>query len=97
MAESKCDIWTASLDYAATGEGRTMVAPISCASDAEGARRQFAEEFSLYFAQVCTVEPGVARNEVTRFLWSEQALAYFEQIDHRGGLEASSMFHFNLS
>lgn len=74
-----------------------MMARISYARDAEDARRQFGETFDPYYAQGCTVEPGVARNEVTSLLWSATALEYFERLDPRGGIEANSSFHFNLS
>ena len=97
MTDKDFAIWTASSDYFATGEGRTMMARISYAQDEDDARRQFGIAFNTYFAQGCEVERGVARNEVTLFLWSEKALAYFEQLDSRGTLEANSSFHFNLS
>lgn len=97
MAEAEFSIWTASLDYFATGEGRTMMARICYAPNEISVRQQFGEVFDPYYAQGCTIERGVARNEVTRFLWSDLALTYFEELDSRGAIEANSSFHFNLS
>lgn len=98
MAEdNEFAIWTASIDYFATGEGRTMMARISYARDAEDARQQFGNAFDPYYAQGCTLELGVARNPVTLFLWSTRALEFFEALDSRGAIEANSSFHFNLS
>lgn len=96
MADAS-SLWTVSLDYFATGEGRTMMARICHAQDEASARRQFGEAFDAFYANGCSVERGVVRNEVTSFLWSKQALDYFEQLVAGSGLEANSLFHFNLS
>lgn len=97
MAEAELSIWTASLDYFTTGEGRTMMARICYAPDEASVRQQFGDAFDPYYAQGCTIERGVVRNEVTRFLWADQALTYIEQLDGRGAIAANSMLHFNLS
>lgn len=96
MAEAAISLWTAAVDYFATGEGRTMMALICLSPDEAGARKQFGIAFDPFFAQGCTVERGVARNQITQFLWSSEALDYFEQLKS-GGIEAKSTFHFNLS
>lgn len=85
------------MEYFAAGEGRAMMALICLSPDEAGARRQFGKAFDPFFAQGCTIEPGVARNQITQFLWSSEALVYFEQLDNRGGIETRSTFHFNLS
>lgn len=74
-----------------------MMALICLSADEAGARKQFGKAFDPFCAQRCTMEPGVARNQITQFLWSSQALDYFEQLDKRGGIEARSAFQFNLS
>lgn len=90
-------LWTCTLDYAATGEGRTVMARVGYAQSAHDARQQFAEAFDDFWAQGCTVEQGVVRNDVTRLLWSEEALTLFQKVDSRGAIEAASKLHFNLS
>lgn len=43
-------------------------------------------------------EEGIARNEVTQYLWSEDALRTFERIGiQRGKLEVYSKVHINSS
>lgn len=74
-----------------------MMARIGFARDEAQARHQFAESFDPFYAQGCEVEKGLIRNEVTRFLWSETALDYFEKISPLGAIEAQSSLHFNLS
>jgi hypothetical protein len=97
LANSKPTLWTCSLDYFATGEGRTVMAHIGSASDEDGARQQFGKVFDDFYARDCNVEKGVVRNDITRLLWSEEALSLFEKVNGRGAIEASSKFHFNLS
>ena len=97
METPRLSVWTTYLDYAATGEGRTLMARVCWAPTEEDARAQFAAAFGPYFAAGCVISQGVARNEVTRFLWSDQAMTALEQLAGRSSFEASSSFHFNLA
>lgn len=97
MGDAELSLWTTSLDHFATGEGRTMMARVCCARDEASARQQFGEAFDPLYAKRCSVQRGLVRNEVTRFLWSNPALDYFEQLGAGGCVEANSFFHFNLS
>ncbi len=97
MANSQLTLWTCSLDYYATGEGRTVMAHIGYASSKDDARERFGKAFDDFYARGCTVEHGVVRNDTTRLLWSAEALALFESVSDRGAIEAYSKFHFNLS
>lgn len=97
MTEPEVSLWTSWLDYYATGEGRTMMAYIGYAQDEARARQQFAEAFDEYFARGCEIKRGVVRNELTRLLWSEQALDTFQDCEARGALEAKAYVHFNFS
>ena len=97
MTEPEVFLWTSWLDYYATGEGRTMMAYVGYAKDEACARQQFAEAFDEYFARGCEIERGDVRNELTRLLWSEQALDMFEDCDQRGAIEAKAYVHFNFA
>lgn len=97
MEDPGLSVWTTYLDYAATGEGRTLMARVCWAATEEDARAQFAAAFGPYFAAGCVVSQGVTRNEVTRFLWSDQALRAMEQLSGGAAFQANSGFHFNIS
>ena len=91
-------IWTAWLHYAATGEGATVLAYMSYATSEDELRQRAASKFGQWYADGCEVEEGIVRNEVTQYLWSEDALHTFERIGiQRGQLEVYSKVHINSS
>ena len=88
-------LWTAWCDYFATGEGRTLLAQICCAADAEECRREFAKVFTSYF--YCDVSAGVVRNEVVLALFPEATLSQLSEWDGKVHVAAQASLHFNLS
>jgi hypothetical protein len=90
-------LWTASVDYYATGEGRTVFAWIGYAMNEQECREGCGKALDPYFAKGAECVRGVARNEVTTLLWSAAALDLIEAAEHRANVLAHSMLHFNYS
>jgi hypothetical protein len=96
-ARTNFELWTAWLDYYATGEGRSIMATICYGPSPEQAKEHFGRVFDPYYAVACEVDRGVVRNAVTQLLWSEEALVLIESCNARGVIEAYSSVHFNLA
>ena len=90
-------LWTVWADQFATGEGRTLLGLICCASCPQDARQRFGEVFGPFYVPACDVEKGVIRNEATQFLWPGAALTALKELDPRASVEVTSRIHFNLS
>lgn len=91
-------VWTAWLQYFATGEGEALMACIAYARTADEMRGRFAKIFGEYYARGCELSPGVVRNHITQVLWSSEALQLIEQAAQRGGaVTAHSWLHRNFS
>lgn len=90
-------LWTASLDYFATGEGRAFMALIAYADTAEQAREGFARHFSGYYAEAARVSEGMVRNPVTELLFSPQALETVQNLSGEAAITLMGYFQFNRS
>lgn len=91
-------LWTAWLDYFATGEGRSLMACIAFASNEAEIRAHFGRTFDPWYAHGCEAGPGVVRNDLTRTLWSTAALKMIESCAAQGAwVDAQSWLHFNFS
>jgi hypothetical protein len=91
-------LWTASGNYFATGEGHSLVAYIGYAVSEENLREEIERVFGEFWANNCDVLPGLIRNDVTEFLWSDKALARLERCQSQAGvLVASARIHVNMS
>lgn len=91
-------LWTAWLDYYATGEGRILMACITYANCGDQIRARFAERFDPWYARGCEVQRGVVRNELTRLLWSGEALDMIERLAARGAvIDVHSWLAWNFS
>ena len=90
-------LWTVWQDYGATGEGRTLMARIAYAENAQDAVADFGREFDPYFADGAQALEGVSDNEVTRALFAPAALGGARQMEGRATLVLSARFHFNFS
>jgi hypothetical protein len=90
-------LWTATFDYYATGEGRTIGGWIGYACDEAECRRKCGEVLDPFFAGGAECVAGVNRNEIAKLLWSEQALNSIEQAQGRGNVVVHSLLHFNFS
>lgn len=97
LAADKPCLWTAWLDYSATGEGRAFMACICFAKSEEEIRSHFGNKFHPWYAKGCDVGQGVVRNGVTTLLWSATMLDHLESVADKGAwAEAYSWMHFNM-
>lgn len=95
-AADKPRLWTAWLDYSATGEGRAYMACIAYAQGEAEILAHFGNRFDPWFANGCDVGQGVVRNCVTTLLWSATMLDRLEVLADEGAwVEAHSWMHFN--
>ena len=90
-------LWTVWQDHYATGEGRTLMARIAYAENAEEARAAFVREFDPYFAIGAEALEGVQENEVTGALFAPAALHQARQMEGRATLDLVARLHFNFS
>ena len=98
MQKDDRQLWTAWLNYGATGEGQTITACICYASSEKQMRELISLNYGSWFSENCEVAQGIVSNEVTQYLWSETALTNFERVGAlRGKLEAYSKVHVNFS
>lgn len=91
-------IHTAWCYYAARGEGATLFAYITWASDEQEMREKLKTDVDEFWAMTYEVQEGVVRNEVTRMLWPEEMLKRIENFarDH-AMITARNQVHFNMS
>lgn len=89
-------LWTVSLDYFGTGEGRTLFGWIGHAEDRAAALQRFGQAFDEYFAQGADAAEGVVEDAVIRRLFSPTVLADVRQLEGRGKVELTGRWHFNL-
>jgi hypothetical protein len=90
-------LWTVWQDYGATGEGRTLMARIAYAENAQEAVAGFGREFGPYFASGAEALEGVPENEVTKALFARAVLRRARQMEGRATLELSASFYFNFA
>ena len=90
-------LWTVYLDYAATGSGRSLMAFIGHAETAEEALEAFGREFNPYFATGAEALEGVHENDVTRALFSADAIDRARQMEGRATFELSARCLYNFS
>jgi hypothetical protein len=94
----KTRLWTAWIQYFATGEGVTIAAVIGYAKTKKEAKQLFTDKFGEYLAIGCEVEPGIVRNEVVELLFSKTLLKRLKDNDgNSGALEAHAEYHVNKS
>lgn len=95
-ADRPLSLWTTWCDYSATGEGRHLFAHIAHAANEQQARLAFEQAFGDFLAMGCVAEPGVARNEVTTYLFSEQALEFATSAERRGAFLLRAHLYVNF-
>lgn len=97
IPEGKLRLWTAWLDYSATGEGRAYMACIAFAKSKDEILSHFGRKFHPWYATGCEVGEGILRNRVTTLLWSGTLLDHLELAADQGAwVEAHSWMHFNM-
>lgn len=90
-------LWTVSLDYHATGEGRTLFGWIGYADGEQSAIDRFGQAFDPYFARGANAAEGIVEDRVVCHLFSQQALQEVRQLNGCGNLELVGSLHFNLA
>lgn len=90
-------LWTVSLDYFATGEGRTFFGWIGYADEARDAIKRFGFAFGDYFAKVAVAKEGFVQDEIISHLFSPAALSQVRQLDGRATVELAGSLHWNLA
>lgn len=90
-------LWTVSLDFGGTGEGRTLLAWIGYATSGEQARDAFGGKFGSFFSRISTVEPGIVRNSVVEHLVAQATLDVLSRGAGRSTLEFFAHLHVNAA
>ncbi len=75
MLEDDRQLWTAWLNYGATGEGQTITACICYASSEKQMRELISVRYGSWFSENCEVAPGILSNEVTEYVESRAKLS----------------------
>jgi hypothetical protein len=61
-------------------------------------RKRMRQRLDEFWVDNCDAKPGLIRNDVTEFLWSQNALAWLERCQPQAGaLVASAQLHVNMS
>jgi hypothetical protein len=90
-------LWTVWQDYFATGEGRTLMAHISYAENAQEAIEGFGREFDPYFASGAEALERVHENDVTQALFAPAAFKRARELEGGATLALTARFHFNFA
>ena len=90
-------LWTVLQDYFATGEGRTLMARIGYAENAQDAIEGFGREFDPYFASGAEALEGVHENEVTQALFAPAAFKRAREMEGSATFALIARFHFNFA
>ena len=90
------DIYTGWLDYAATGEGRTMSAYIGWAASPDRLREEASKVFGEFFGRALEVAEGVVENQVTSAIFSPTVFEQLRWLGGRANIKCHALMHFNL-
>ena len=94
---NQMDVYTGWLDYGATGGGRTLVAYIGWAENADRLREQASEVLGEFFGRGLEVAEGALENPVTSALFSARVFEQLRWLGRRANIKCHAMMHFNLS
>lgn len=90
-------LWTVTLDYYATGEGRTFFGWVGYADAEKDAVQSFGRVFDPFFAHKASASEGVIQNSVTALLFSPRALEEVRKLEGLGSVTLHGELHFNLA
>jgi hypothetical protein len=90
-------LWTVWQDYFATGEGRTLMAHIGYAENAQEAIEGLGREFDPYFASGAEALERVHENEVTQALFAPAAFKRARELEGGATLALTARSHFNFA
>jgi hypothetical protein len=90
-------IWTAWMDYFATGEGRSQMAYIGYAQNADELRASAGQMLGEYYAKGLTVAEGLVENNVTRAVFSARTFELARALDGQASISCYGLVSFNRS
>lgn len=90
-------LWTVWTEYAATCEGRTLMASILYAENKRDAKAQFALQYGDFFAAGAEAKKGVIMNEITQALFSTGAFDAAKRAEGRAMIRLIGSLHVNYS
>lgn len=90
-------LWTIFSDYSATGEGRTIQALITYATDEKDAIKKFSNIFDSYFGLGAEAKKGIVENEIINFLFTKEIIDNVREMEGKANINLFSEFHFNFS
>ena len=67
-------LWTVSLDFGGSGEGRTLLVWIGYATSAAQARDAFGGKFGSFFPRISIVESGIVKNAIVEQIIAQPTL-----------------------
>ena len=90
-------LWTGWMDYFATGEGRSLMAYIGYAQNADELRKSAGIALSEYYAKGLDVAEGVIENDVTLVVFSAKTFELVRALDGQEALCCHGLVSFNRS
>nr|WP_181374845.1 hypothetical protein [Polaromonas sp. H6N] len=85
------------MDYFATGEGRSLMAYIGYAQNADELRKSASEVLSEYYAKGLDVAEGVIENNVTLVVFSAKTFELVRAFDGQASTRCFGLVSFNRS
>lgn len=94
-------LWTLTVDYAATGEGMTLIAFVTYAKDEDQLERKFVLEFGEgydFYLNGATIKEGFDKNNnVVKLLASRRQIDMLERAVSNANIVWADSFHLNYS
>lgn len=90
-------LWTGWMDYFATGEGRSLMAYIGYAQNAEELRKSAALALGEYYAKGLDVAEGLVENNVTLAVFSARTFELARALDGQASISCHGLVSFNRS
>ena len=96
--EKNMKLWTVTSEYSATGEGHTLMAIITYASDEDTALKAFKQEFGDFFEAFAVATEGVDLNDpVIKGLFNSTLLERVLEVEGNANVTLKGSFHVNFS
>ena len=90
-------LWTGWMDYFATGEGRSVMAYIGYAQNADELRKSAGQALGEYYARGLQVAEGLVENDVTRAVFSARTFELARALDGQASISCYGLVAFNRS
>ena len=90
-------LWTGWMDYFATGEGRSLMAYIGYAQNADELRKSASQALGEYYAKGLDVAEGLVENNVTLVVFSAKTFELVRALDGQASISCFGLVSFNRS